>query len=101
MNDEPQQPSVIAWYRSPVFVNLIVSVIMQLMSVLHVAQWAEADVSKLVDLALQIAAIAFAAYAAWKRKHSTVQPLALTKAGAENASAQASEPTIPKTEIPK
>lgn len=100
MNDD--QPSALVWFRSPVFVNLLVSGVMQILAVSHVSTTlVEADVAKIVDLVLQIAAICFGAYAAWKRKSSTIQPLTLTTQGAASAVANASEPTIPTTELPK
>lgn len=79
---------IIPWYRSPVFVGVIVSVIMQVLALLHVAdKVAEADLSKLVDLVLQLIALAAAGYAAWKRQRSPIQPLASTQKSADNKNA--------------
>jgi hypothetical protein len=99
MND---QPSVIAWWQSPLFVKLLVSLIMQVIALTPLAQVvATADVAGIVDLVLQIAALALGGYALYDRKKSTVQPLALTKQSAANASAAADVPTIPVTTIEK
>lgn len=100
MNDT--QPSVIAWWQSPLFVKLLVSLIMQVIVFTPLAQAVtSADVAAIIDLTLQIAAFILGSYALYDRKKSTIQPLTLTKAGAELASAEASLPTIPTTEINK
>jgi hypothetical protein len=103
MNDQPaDQPSVIAWYQSPLFVKLLVSLVMQIIALTPLAQVVtSADIAGIVDLVLQIAALALGSYALYDRQKSTVQPLTLTKAGAELASAEASLPTIPTTELQK
>jgi hypothetical protein len=72
------------WYRSPVFVSVCVSIISQLAVVLDVAdQVTTDDIAKWVDLTLQLVALGFAGFAAWKRKRSDIQPLTLTKGGAQ------------------
>jgi hypothetical protein len=76
------------FYRSPVFISVIVSIITQATVVLGVADAVTTeDIAKFVDLTLQIVALAAAGYAAWKRKRSNIQPLTLTKGGAEKQNA--------------
>jgi hypothetical protein len=74
----------IPWYRSPVFVSLLVSVIMQAAVTFHLSTaLAEADVAKFVDLVLQIVAIGAAGFAGFKRYRSNIQPLAVSKPSAD------------------
>lgn len=92
------QPSAIAWYQSPLFVKLLVSLVMQLIALTPLAQSvATADVAAIVDLVISIAALAFGGYALVDRKRSTIQPLTLTKADAQFTSSMAEKPTIPET----
>lgn len=72
------------WYRSPVFVGALVSVLCQILALIGFGGIATEDVAKAVDGILQLVAIAAGAYAVWKRKQSTVQPLTLTQKGADN-----------------
>lgn len=72
------------FYRSPVFISLLVSIISQIAAVAGVADAVTTeDIAKGVDLTLQLVALGAAGYAAWKRKRSNIQPLTLTKGGAE------------------
>jgi hypothetical protein len=90
------QPSVIAWYQSPLFVKLLVAIVMHIIALTPLAtSVTTADIGAIVDLVLQLASLLLAAYALHDRKASKIQPLTLTKAGAELASAEASLPTIP------
>jgi hypothetical protein len=81
------------WYRSPVFISVLVSIVTQTTVVLGVADSVTTDdIAKFVDLGLQIVALSAAGYAAYKRKRSDIQPLTLTKGGAEKQNATG-EPT--------
>jgi len=72
------------WWRSPVFVGAIVSVISQILALSGLAEDIPSeDLSKIVDGSLQVIALAAAGYAAWKRQRSLIQPLTLTKGNAE------------------
>lgn len=72
------------FYRSPVFISLLVSIVTQILSLLGVADAVTTeDIAKGVDLALQLVSLGAAGYAAWKRKRSSIQPLTLTKGAAE------------------
>lgn len=78
-------PAALPWYRSPVFVSALVSVVTQLVVVFGLADTiTAADIAKYVDLALQIVALAAAGYAMWKRKTSVVQPLTMTQKRADD-----------------
>lgn len=72
------------WYRSPVFVGLIVSFICQVLAVVGVDSVAPDAIAKLVDLGLQLLAIGSAAFAVYKRKVSPIQPLTMTQQAADN-----------------
>jgi hypothetical protein len=77
----------IPWYRSQVYVGAIVSLLTQLTVLFGVAHLVTpADIQANVDAALQLVALASAAYAAYKRQRSDVQPLTLTKAAADQQS---------------
>ena len=78
------EPSVIPWYKSPVYVGAITSLITQLLVLFGVAdKVTPTEVSGYVDAGLQIVALAAAAIAAIQRQRSQVQPLALSKSHAE------------------
>lgn len=73
----------IPWYKSPVFAAALVSLITNLLAITGLAErFAEVDVARIVDAALQIVGVCAAAFAAWKRWRSTLQPLALTQQSA-------------------
>jgi len=101
MNDEPQ-PSAIPWWHSPLAVKLLVSLVMQVIVLTPLAQKVSAvDVAAIVDLVLQLAALALGGYALVDRKRSKIQPLTFTTATADMTTRLAEQPTIPVTEIPK
>lgn len=92
----------IVWYRSPVFVGLIVSFISQVLAIVGVDSIAPDAVAKLVDLGLQLLALGSAAYAVYKRKTSALQPLTVTTKGAVNhpqTIANASPPPAPPPDV--
>lgn len=73
----------IPWYKSPVYVGAVVSIISQVLVLLGLGdKFAPEEIAKYVDAGFQILALAAVGYAAWKRQRSSVQPLTLTKAGA-------------------
>jgi hypothetical protein len=74
----------IPWYRSPVLVGALVSVITQLLALLGVADvFSEESVRTIVSGFLEFGALIAALVALWKRWRSKVQPITLTKAGAD------------------
>lgn len=74
----------IPWYRSPVYVGAIVSLLTQLTVLFGVAHLVTPEqIQTNVDAALQLVALGAAAFAAYKRQKSDVQPLTLTKASAD------------------
>lgn len=78
----------VPFYRSPVFISLLVSIVSQIAAVAGVADVVTTeDIAKSVDLTLQLIALGAAGFAAWKRKRSNIQPLTLTKGGAEKQNA--------------
>lgn len=73
------------WYRSPVFIGAIVSILSQFVVLIGIAdQITTEDIAKWVDVTFQVIALGSAGYAAWKRKRSDIQPLTLNKARAES-----------------
>lgn len=76
--------NAIPWYRSPVYIGAITSLVTQVLVLIGVAdKIAPGDVAKYVDAVLQLCALGGAALAWWKRQRSDVQPLTLTKKSAE------------------
>ena len=78
---EPTLP----WYRSPVYVGIVTSIISQLLALIGRADLFPAEqINAFVAGVFQIVAIGALAVSEWKRRTSPVQPLTLTKAGAES-----------------
>ncbi len=74
----------IPWYRSPVFVGLIVAFLSKGIEVLGLADKVAPDqVANIVNWILDGVTLASLAFAGFKRYKSSIQPLAVTKAGAE------------------
>lgn len=74
----------IPWYRSPVFVSLLVAFVVQTARVFHVNRFAtDADAQQLVDWILNLATLISLAAGLWKRYTSKVQPLAISKPSAD------------------
>lgn len=74
----------IIWYRSPVFVGVVVTIVMQLLSLFGAADiFPQEQVQAFIEGLLNIVSLGAAGYALWKRKRSDIQPVALTKSGAE------------------
>lgn len=70
----------IPWYRSPVYVALLVSIVTQVLKWTGLSeQVAAAEVATTIDNVLQLVALTAAGYAAWKRQTSEIQPLTLRK----------------------
>jgi hypothetical protein len=96
------EPPALPWYRSPVYIAGIT----QLMSMLVVAAGLQTAlpieaINGYVEAVFVAIGVIAGIVGEIKRRKSAVQPLTLTKAGAELATAEASEPTIPTTELPK
>jgi len=82
----------VMWYQSPVFSGALVSILSQLCVLFGVADKFTPDfISSKVNALMQLVALGSALYALIKRKTSAVQPVALTKAGHANLTAQAQE----------
>jgi hypothetical protein len=72
---------------------VLVSIFTQLAVILGVADTVTTeDIAKGVDLTLQLVSLGAAGYAAYKRKKSNIQPLTLTKGGAEKQNATPEAP---------
>lgn len=70
----------IPWYQSPIYVNAIVAVVMQLGVIFGVAgHFTEADVSKYVNAVMQVIALGSSIWIWIARHRSTLQPITLTK----------------------
>lgn len=80
----------IPWYQSPVYIGAVVSIVSQVLVLLGLGdKVAPEEIAKYVDAGFQMIALGAAAYAAWKRQRSEIQPLTLTRAGAIGKSGQA------------
>lgn len=95
--------NAIPWYRSPVYVGAVVTIISTLLSL--VPKLAAAlgltspdAISHAVDSAFQLVALAAGVFTAYKRQSSPDQPLTLTKTGAETHPANTPQPTAPPSE---
>lgn len=76
--------NAIPWYQSPVMVSAVVAIISQLLVLVGKQDLVPIDViTAKVEAFFQIVALGATLWAAWKRKSSPIQPLTVTKAGAE------------------
>lgn len=77
----------IPWYRSPVLIGAVVSVISQLIVLGEPLglrlNWTSEEITTGVSAVFQVIALAAAGFAAWKRYRSPAQPVTLTAAKAE------------------
>ncbi|HVJ23310.1 MAG TPA: hypothetical protein VM756_05165 [Burkholderiales bacterium] len=80
------------WYRSPVYVGIVTSILSQLLALIGRADlFPTEQINGFVAGVFQVVAIGALAVSEWKRRKSKDQPLTLTKAGAA-AAAPASTP---------
>lgn len=85
----------IPWYRSPVFIGAVVSIVSQLLVLTGLTdKVSPEDVAKYVDAVFQVIALAAAVFAAVQRQRSTIQPLTMTQAGADKAGQAKSHPLV-------
>lgn len=76
--------NALPWYRSPVFVGAVVSIISQLLVLIGKQDLIPIDVlTRNVEALFQFIALGAGLYSAWKRKTSDIQPLTITKKAAE------------------
>lgn len=76
--------NAIPWYQSAVFKAAVVSIISQLLVLIGKHDLFPVDViTSNVEAFFQIIALGSAAYAAWKRKTSDIQPLTVSKKAAD------------------
>jgi hypothetical protein len=81
------------WYRSPVYVGIVTSILSQLLALAGRADLFPVEqLNAFVAGAFQFIAIGALAISEWKRRKSKDQPLTLTKAGAAAAAATVSPP---------
>lgn len=73
---DPQTPASIPWYQSKIVRRLALSITVQLLAVFHLSQYvAGVDLSVLVDDLLELAGIAYAAWALHARVTKPVPPI--------------------------
>lgn len=88
--------NAIPWYKSPVYIGIVTSIVSQLLSLAGRADAFPAEqVNEAVTAVFQVVALVALAVAEIKRRTSTVQPIAATKASAElkNAATGGLSPT--------
>jgi hypothetical protein len=74
-------PTTMPWYRSPVYVGIVTSILSQLLALVGRADlFPTEQLNAFVAGVFQIVAIAALAVSEWKRRNSKLQPLTLTKA---------------------
>lgn len=89
-NGDPNPaPAAIPWYRSPVYIGAVVTVVSSLASVAPKAATelgltSSDAISHLVDTVFGVVTVASGAYTAYKRSKSPVQPITMTQARADN-----------------
>lgn len=96
--------NAIPWYRSPVYIGAIVTILSTLASLAPktfstLGLTSPDSISHTVDTVFQFIALGAAVFTAYKRSNSTVQPLTLTQAAADAhpaASVPPSKPPWPK-----
>lgn len=82
--------NALPWYRSPVFVGAVVSIISQLLVLIGKQDLIPVDVlTRNVEAFFQIVALGAGLYSAWKRKTSDIQPLTVSKKAADEKNSQA------------
>jgi hypothetical protein len=75
--------TALPWYRSPVYVGIVTSLISQLLALAGRADlFPTEQINGFVEAAFQIIAVVVLLVSEVKRRKSAVQPLTLTKAGA-------------------
>jgi hypothetical protein len=88
------EPNALPWYRSPVYVGIVTSILSQLLALAGRADLFPAEqLNGFVAGVFQLVAIGALGVSEWKRRKSAQQPLTLTKAGAVAATANAAEST--------
>jgi hypothetical protein len=81
--------NAIPWYRSPVFIGAVTSVIAQVLVLLGKQDIIPPEVlNSYVEAVFQVIALVAATYAGIQRARSTVQPITVTKNGAEVLNSQ-------------
>jgi hypothetical protein len=77
------EPAALPWYRSPVYVGIVTSIVSQLLALTGRAEFFPTEqISAAVDGVFQVIALVALAIAEYKRRKSKVQPIALTKTAA-------------------
>jgi hypothetical protein len=77
------------WYKSPVYVGIVTSLVSQALALAGRADlFAVEEINSFVAGTFQFIALAALAVSEIKRRKSAVQPLTLTKAGAEAKAAE-------------
>lgn len=72
--------STLPWYKSPVYVGIVTSIVSQLLALIGKADLFPTDqISGYVEGIFQVVALIALAVAEIKRRTSTIQPLTLTK----------------------
>lgn len=76
--------NALPWYKSPVYISLVTSIVSQLLAFAGRANLFPAeDINAFVTNVFQAIAIAAVLLGEWKRRNSEVQPIALTQKSAE------------------
>lgn len=84
----------IPWYKSPVYVGIVTSIISQLLALAGRADMFPAEqINAYVAAVFQVIALIALGVAEVKRRTSPVQPIAATKASAEAKNAATPPPT--------
>lgn len=87
-----QAPQAIPWYQSRVIRRLALSIVVQILALLHLSQYVTGlDLSILVDDLLEAAGIAYAAWALHARATRPLPLVVATQAKADAVNAQTSE----------
>jgi hypothetical protein len=77
------EPAALPWYRSPVYVGIVTSIVSQLLAAAGKADlFSTEQINTVVTWGFQGIALGALAVAEYKRRKSKVQPLRLTKATA-------------------
>ncbi len=88
-----ETPAALPWYRSPVYVGIVTSLLSQLVALAGYADaFPTAQINAVVEAVFQILAVGALLVSEVKRRKSDVQPLTLTKASAESKSTQEPSP---------
>lgn len=97
--DPTPQATVVPWWQSQIIRRLALSIIAQLVVVLHLSKYvASADIAPLTDDLLELAGLTYAAWAVHARATKSLPPVAISQAAANRANAAGSpvpNPTPP------